>query len=79
MGALAADAYGMVIAAMNKCIDSGKASDDKECINTNLRSTKDYKGITGNISINEEGNAVKSAVINAVKDGKFVYQSTVNP
>ncbi len=79
MGALAADAYGMILAAMNKCIDAGKASDDKECINTNLRGTKDYKGITGVININENGDAVKSAVVNAVKDGKFAYKTTVNP
>ncbi len=79
MGALAADAYGMIIAAMNKCIADGKASDDKECINTNLRNTKEYKGITGVITINKDGNAVKSAVVNAVKDGKFVYKTTVNP
>ncbi len=79
MGALAADAYGMIIAAMNKCIDAGKASDDKECINTNLRNTKDYKGITGVITINENGDAVKSAVVNVVKDGKFAYKTTVNP
>ncbi len=79
MGALAADAYGMILAAMNKCVDAGKASDDKECINTNLRGTKDYKGITGVININENGDAVKSAVVNAVKDGKFAYKTTVNP
>jgi len=79
MGALAADAYGMILQAMNKCIADGKASDDKECINTNLRATKGYKGITGEITINEEGNAVKSAVVNEVKDGKFDYKTTVNP
>ena len=79
MGALAADGYGMILDAMNKCIDAGKASDDKECINTNLRGTKGYKGITGVITINENGNAVKSAVVNAVKDGKFQYKTTVNP
>ena len=79
MGALAADAYGMIINAMNKCIDEGKAPTDKECVNTNLRATKDYKGITGNITINKDGNAVKSAVVNEVKDGKFVYKTTVNP
>jgi len=79
MGALAADAYGMILDAMNKCVDAGKASDDKECINTNLRGTKDYKGITGVININENGDAVKSAVVNAVKDGKFAYKTTVNP
>jgi branched-chain amino acid transport system substrate-binding protein len=79
MGALAADAYGMIVAAMEKCIQEKKGSDNKECINTNLRNTKDYKGITGVITINKDGNAVKSAVINEVKDGKFVYKTTVNP
>jgi branched-chain amino acid transport system substrate-binding protein len=79
MGALAADGYGMILAAMNKCIDAGKASDDKECINTNLRGTKGYKGITGVINIDKNGNAVKSAVVNVVKDGKFAYKTTVNP
>ncbi len=79
MGALAADAYGMILNAMNACLKEGKASDDKECINAHLRNTKDYKGITGVININEEGNAVKSAVINQVKDGKFEYKATVNP
>lgn len=79
MGALAADAYGMILSAMNKCIDAGKASDDKECINTNLRGTKGFKGITGVININANGDAVKSAVVNAVKDGKFTYKTTVNP
>ncbi len=79
MGALAADAYGMILSAMNACIDAGKASDDKECINANLRGTKGYKGITGVITINENGDAVKSAVVNEVKDGKFAYKTTVNP
>jgi len=79
MGALAADAYGMILQAMENCIKAGKASDDKECINTNLRNTKGYKGITGEITINKDGNAVKSAVVNAVKDGKFTYKTTVNP
>ena len=79
MGALAADGYGMILQAMNNCIKAGKASDDKECINTNLRGTKGYKGITGVITINANGDAVKSAVVNAVKDGKFAYKTTVNP
>ncbi len=79
MGALAADAYGMILAAMNKCIDAGKAPTDKVCVNNNLRNTKNYHGITGVINIDENGNAVKSAVVNVVKDGKFTYLATVNP
>jgi branched-chain amino acid transport system substrate-binding protein len=79
MGALAADAYGMILAAMNKCIDAGKAPTDKVCVNNNLRHTKNYHGVTGVINIDKNGNAVKSAVVNVVKDGKFAYLTTVNP
>ena len=79
MSALAADAYGMILSAMNKCIDDGKQPDDRECINDKLRHTKGYRGITGIINIDENGDAVKSIVINEVKDGKFVYKTTVNP
>jgi len=79
MGALAADAYGMILAAMNKCIDAGKAPTDKICVNTNLRNTKNYHGVTGVINIDKNGNAVKSAVVNVVKNGKFAYLTTVNP
>ncbi len=79
MGALAADAYGMILNAMNECIDEGKAPTDKECVNDKLRHTHGYKGITGVINIDKNGNAVKSAVINEVKNGKFVYKTTVNP
>jgi len=79
MGALAADAYGMILAAMNKCIDEGKAPTDKVCVNTNLRNTKNYHGVTGVINIDKNGNAVKSAVVNVVKNGKFAYLTTVNP
>ncbi len=79
MGALAADAYGMILNAMNQCIDEGKAPTDKECVNDKLRHTKGYKGVTGVITINENGDAVKSAVINEVKNGKFAYKTTVNP
>ncbi len=79
MGALAADAYNMILAAMNKCIDEGKAPTDKICVNTNLRNTKNFQGVTGVISIDKNGNAVKSGVVNEVKNGKFVYKTTVNP
>ncbi len=31
------------------------------------------------ITLNEDGDAVKSAVIKTVQDGKFVYMATVQP
>ncbi len=75
MGALAADAYNMILAAMNKCADPA----DKVCVNKNLRATKNFQGVTGVINIDKNGDAVKSGVVNVVKNGKFAYLTTVNP
>lgn len=75
MGALAADAYNMILAAMNKC----KNPQDKVCVNKNLRHTKNFQGVTGIINIDKYGDAVKSAVVNVVKNGKLAYAATVNP
>lgn len=44
-----------------------------------IAATKDFAGITGVISINAERNAVKSAVVLKLQDGKFVYQETIKP
>jgi branched-chain amino acid transport system substrate-binding protein len=45
-----------------------------------LANTKGYSGVTGNITIDSNRNAVKSAVVLKVaKNGYFKYQATVNP
>ena len=44
-----------------------------------LASTKDFRGVTGMITINNERNATKAAVMLAVKDGKLTYRETVRP
>ena len=44
-----------------------------------IASTKNFKGITGTITLDEQRNAKKPAVILAVKNGKFNYQETVAP
>lgn len=44
-----------------------------------LAGLKDFPGITGNITIDAEHNAQKSAVILQIKAGKFAYYATVNP
>ncbi|MGP1450502.1 MAG: ABC transporter substrate-binding protein [Wolinella sp.] len=73
--AVGADAYGVIIDAMDKCGNPN----DKECINKNIRSTKDFSGVTGIISIDQNGDAIRSAVINEVKNGELVYKTTINP
>lgn len=72
--AMSADAYNIIIAAMNKCSNPS----DSKCVNKNIRAAKDFQGVSGVISL-EEGNAIRSAVINEVKDGKFAFKAVVNP
>ena len=73
--ALSADAYGIIINAMNKC----KNSSDSKCVNKNIRATKDFAGVSGMITLDKKGDAIRSAVINQVKNGKLGYKATVNP
>jgi branched-chain amino acid transport system substrate-binding protein len=44
-----------------------------------LAKTKDFMGVTGKISINDQRNAVKPAVILEIKGGEFKYKETVQP
>jgi len=44
-----------------------------------MAATKDFEGVTGYITINEIGDAVKDAVVLEVSDGAFKYLSTVKP
>lgn len=44
-----------------------------------LAGLKDYEAVTGRITLDENRNARKSAVIIGIKNGGFSYQETVNP
>lgn len=44
-----------------------------------IAGTKDFPGVTGKITINEERNAVKSAVVLQIKDNKISYFTTIDP
>jgi branched-chain amino acid transport system substrate-binding protein len=44
-----------------------------------LAETKDFPGITGIISMDQNRNAVKSAVVLKLQDTKYVYQETIQP
>jgi branched-chain amino acid transport system substrate-binding protein len=44
-----------------------------------LAATKDFKGVTGTITLDAQRNPTKSAVVLAVKDGKFVFVESIAP
>ena len=72
--AMGADAYFIILDAIKR---AGSADPTK--IRNALASTKDFDGVTGSISLKADGNAVKAMVVNKVKDGKFVYVTTISP
>lgn len=68
------DAAKVLFAAMEKAPDlSGPAIRDA------IAATKDYPGVTGTITINQQRNAVKSAVVVQVQGTTNKYITTINP
>lgn len=53
-------------------------SHDRVCVNEKIRATKDFQGVTGTLTL-QNGDAIRSAVINEVKDGKLAFRTVVNP
>lgn len=74
MAVLAYDAANVLIDAIKRAnsIDAGK-------IREALAATKDFPAVTGATTLNATHDAVKSAVIIEMKDGKQVYKATVKP
>lgn len=72
--ALGYDAYMLVIDAIERA-----NSADSVAIRDAIAETAGFVGATGNISLDTNGDAVKSAVINQVQGGQFIYLTTVEP
>ncbi len=74
LAALGYDATGVAIEAMRRAPNlSGPVLRDE------LAKTKDFPGVAGSITMNEKRDAVKSAVVLQVVDGKFKYVTTIKP
>ncbi len=76
-GAMAALGYDAMNIIAKTIKDGGKA--DPETIRAGLEKLKDYPGVTGNITIDDKHNAKKPLVVLQIKDGRFAYNSTINP
>jgi branched-chain amino acid transport system substrate-binding protein len=59
-------------------LDKAKKATPEEVMNV-LTDLKNFKGVTGNISFDKNGDPVKSAVILRVEKDGFKYVTTVNP
>ncbi len=73
--AMGADAYYVMLNAMNACQNTLTS----ECINEKIHQTSNYEGVGGIISIDASGNAIRPVVIKEIQDGKQVYKTLINP
>ncbi|MGE5618773.1 MAG: ABC transporter substrate-binding protein [Sphingomonadaceae bacterium] len=74
LGTLAYDGANLLVEAIIKA-----GSDDSTKIRDAMASIKDFKGVTGTLSFDKDGNPIKSGVVLQIKDGKMKYVETVNP
>ena len=74
LATLAYDATNLALAAAQKA-----GSNDTTKIRDALAGIKDFKGVSGNITFDQDGNPVKSAAIIQIKDGKQQFVTSVNP
>ncbi|MEA4988068.1 MAG: ABC transporter substrate-binding protein [Anaerovorax sp.] len=68
------DAYLLALDAIQRA-----GSADGPAVRDALAETKDFEGAAGFVTLDENGDAIKPAVIKTVKDGQFVYKSFVEP
>lgn len=74
MAALGYDAASVLFAAMK----TAPALDGKD-LAAAIAKTKDFDGVTGKITLNENRDAVKPAVMLEIRDGKPTYVATIEP
>lgn len=72
--ALGFDAYLLALETIQKA-----GTTDGPALRDTLSKTKDFEGSTGHITFDENGDAIKPAVIKTIQGDKFVYKSLVEP
>jgi len=72
--ALGYDAYLIIIKAIEAA-----GSADSASIHQALLDIKDFQGAAGVVNFDENRDAVKSAVIKTIKDGKFTFMDVIEP
>ncbi len=75
--AMAVLGYDAAYALVDAIKRAGSAEPQK--IREALAATKNFPAVTGDLTLNEKHDAVKSAVIIEMKDGKQVYRETIKP
>jgi len=68
------EAFSLLINALNRCNNPA----DKQCVNAMIRSTNNFTGVLGKISIDKNGKAQRPLIINRIRNGKLDFVVKVN-
>ncbi len=84
LGALGFDAYMILVDAMDRVLKKNPGILNnlqafRDALAKEIRNTKNFEGATGKITIDKNGNAIKSVVVDVVKNGKFDFAAIINP
>lgn len=74
LGALGYDALSVLVDALRRA-----TSIEPKAIRDALATTKDFQAVTGNITMDENRDAQKSAVVLKIQGGKALFEATVAP
>lgn len=74
IAALGYDAMMVLVEALKRA-----GTTEGERLRDAIAETRDFPGVTGNITIDAERNAVKPAIVFKLWGGKFIYHSTIFP
>lgn len=70
---LGAEGFAMLRDAMNRCSESAS----RECINDKIRTTSNFTGVMGPITIGSDGKAHRPLVINTIRKKRMVFMVKV--
>ena len=80
VAALTWDSMRIVVEGIKNCGElTGDLAVDRKCVRDGMAEIKDFDGITGNMTFNEEGDPIKCAVIVKIENGEFIANSSVCP
>ena len=84
LAALGFDAYLILAEAMERVLKAhpeyvNDLQKFRDAVAIEIRNTKNFEGASGYITINKNGDAVKSVVVDVVKNGEFDFAGIINP
>ena len=80
VGALTWDSMQLVVQALKNCGTlTGNLEQDRTCVRDGMAAIKDFEGITGKMTFDDQGDPIKCAVIVQIQDGGVNFFKSVCP